>query len=212
MGRRTLKVMPADMINEIPGMYALAANETAENLAWGVFRDAFTTTGTIDGKALCATDHPLAGGGTSSNKGTTALSAAAVSTAVAAMMRWKTPQGRIYIGNMPKYLIVPPELKATAYEITRADLQGSSTAFSDANPVKDLALEPVVVPWLTDTKDWFLAIRPEDQLEGLEFYWGDAPDFANGEERKSLIYWGNVTMSASAGFTTWRQVYGSEVT
>ena len=213
MGDRTLRVMPSEMVNAIPMLYADAANETLEYTAWGVMRNAFTTVGTIDSKAMCANDHPLTIGGTASNYATGTFSRSTLNSAIAAFKQFVTPQGRVISNVMPKYLVVPIALEAAAKEALGADIAGvAGGVFTAAQAAASWGLELMVVPWLSDTNDWFLVADPSSQLEGLESYILTPPTFRNGEDEQNLIWFGNVQAHATFGFTTWRQVWGASVT
>lgn len=213
MGDRTLRVMPAGLINAIPSLYAEAANETLEYTAWGVLRNAFATAGTIDSKTLCASDHPLTIGGTASNYATGTFSRANLNSAIAAFKQFVTPQGRVISNVMPKYLVVPIALEAAAKEALGANIAGvAGGVFNDSLAASSWGLELMVVPWLSDTNDWFLVADPMSQPEGLEAYVLTEPTFRNGEIPQELVWFGNVQAHAVFGFTSWRQVWGASVT
>jgi len=199
-----------DMKSAYPALYSIAAASKIEDLAWTVLKEAFTTNGP-DGQPLCDDAHPLAYGGTADNKGTTALSAAAISVARAAIRRWRSEQGRINVIGAPKFLIVPPELEATAQAAAQAGANLADLKVDDANVVARMGLQVLVVPWLTDVTDWFLVHDPAMFVQGLEFWERAAPDFMSGFDGENRYYWGNTTMRYSAGHTWFPQVWGASV-
>src|SRR5574337_1853304 len=68
-----------------------------------------------DGKALCATDHPLVSGGTNANKPTTDvdLNETALEAAVIAIAAWKDERG-LLIAAKPRKLVIPPAYQFVA--------------------------------------------------------------------------------------------------
>jgi hypothetical protein len=201
-----------NMKSAFPMLYGDSSNESAENVAFSVLRDAFTTVG-ADGKTLCADDHPLTGGGTIDNKATAALSAATALAAEAAMMAWVSPNGHIEQGNRPRYLVVPTALKGTAIAVANAGANLGVLSITDANVVAaEYGLEVLVVPWLTDANDWFYAVDPAKRLQGLELYWRKTPSYKSGWNDEGRYWFMNTLFRMSVGWINPRQVYGSSVT
>lgn len=99
---------------------ALKARVTQDDNAFKLFRNAFTTTLTADGSALCST-HTLIGGGTVVNNTTTALSHSSLYTAIVALKQQKDQAG-VLLGNSPSILLVPTPLWKKAIEITESAL------------------------------------------------------------------------------------------
>jgi hypothetical protein len=104
---------------------------TRDMNAFGLYRNAFTTTLTADGKALCADDHATQGGQTIDNLLTSVLKESALNDAIVAMVEQKAEDGTIR-GQMPSVLLVPPKLYKLACEITESELR-SGTANNDMN-------------------------------------------------------------------------------
>lgn len=98
--------------------------------ASAILNGAFTTVGS-DGKALCATDHPLTGGGTQSNKITSVLSATSLNDALLALRAMTNEQG-VLLGYSANTLVVPPALAKLAEEIVNSPLS-SGTDHNDKN-------------------------------------------------------------------------------
>jgi len=123
-----------------------------------------------DGKALLATDHPLAGGGTFSNKLATAadFSETALEDILIQIRKAKDDRG-IPIALTPKKVIVPPELEYVATRILDSDLR-AGTADNDINAVKRKGIfssAPHIITRLTDADAWFVKT---DCPEGLKYF------------------------------------------
>jgi hypothetical protein len=137
-----------------------------------------------DGKALCATDHPLVDSvKTVDNLATGALTEANLRLA---MLKFRGILGEA--GNLvvirPNKLIIPPALEYTARVLLNSTLLPGSD-FNDINIVKG-ALDVVVMDYLgsaatgnvaTDAY-WFLQ-APEHEMN---FYWRVKPEFKAMEE------------------------------
>lgn len=104
---------------------------TRDNTAFGLFRNAFTTTLTADGIALISAAHLTLNGTTVSNSVSGALTEANLNTAIVSLMEQKAQDGTIR-GNVPSCLLVPPQLFKTACEIVDSELR-SGTANNDIN-------------------------------------------------------------------------------
>ena len=100
--------------------FAMVARVTQDDNAFALFRNAFTTTLTADGSALCAT-HTLIGGGTVVNNTTGALSTTTLNTGIVALRQQKNQAG-VILGNVPNCLLVPSALFKKAVEITESAL------------------------------------------------------------------------------------------
>lgn len=102
----------------------------------------------------------------------TALGIDSLGTAVATMLK-QTDQNGYPISVLPRFLVCPPELKATADSLYRSTIVVSGTANSDrvtpnANTFFGLA-EPAVSPYISNTnftgnstKQWYLFGNPGD--------------------------------------------------
>lgn len=110
--------------------FALAARESQSYNAFGLFRNAFTTTLTPDGSAFITTSHALIGGGTQSNQlvtanisgaASTALTTAAVQVAQKILAEMKAQSG-ISARCVGDVLLVPPALFFSANQISHSAL------------------------------------------------------------------------------------------
>ena len=104
--------------------FAMVARVTQDDNAFALFRNAFTTTLTADGAALCAT-HTLIGGGTVVNNSTAALTPTSLNTALVAIAQQKNQAG-VIMGNSASILLVAPTLFKHATEITQSALIADS--------------------------------------------------------------------------------------
>lgn len=121
-----------------------------------------------DGKELCATDHPLEGGGTFANELSTAadLSEASLEDVVNLIEGFVDERG-IPIAAMARKLVVPTGLQFTAHRILRSTLR-SGTGDNDINAMKSMGLFPdgvVKNHRLTDSDAWFVLSDVPDGLK-----------------------------------------------
>ena len=72
--------------------FAIKAKDTQDYTAFGLFRNGFTTALTADGVSIFNSAHPLIGGGTQSNYGTSALTPTSLNTALVNMLEQKDHQ------------------------------------------------------------------------------------------------------------------------
>lgn len=141
-------------------MLGLSYARSKENISMAVFRNAdSTTTITLpDGKALVATDHPSPSGyGTAdqSNKGTTALSVAALEAAQIAANRFLTPKGEPMYVNLDT-IVIPPELRYTADRIVGSEQGGVNLSTSLAVNTQYKRWNVLVSPYLSDSNNYYL--------------------------------------------------------
>lgn len=179
--------------------------------AASLLNNAFSSSHTwSDGKPLCATNHPKspnASSGTFSNKGTSALSASALSATRIAMARFKDDKGN-ELGLMPNELWVPPELEDTAIEITRSVLDPDSAN----NAVNPQAGRWTVIPWqrLSDTNNWFVTDSVWRQQVAKWYDRESLEVMLVHESTTHLVY--EMKLHYSYGVDDWRFIYGHEVT
>ena len=112
-----------------------------------------------DGKSLFATDHPLTGGGTNSNRPSTAadLNETSLEAAVIQIAGWTDERG-LLIAAKPRKLVVPPALMFVATRLLETSLR-VGTNDNDINALKSNGSIPegyAVNHFLTDTNAWFL--------------------------------------------------------
>ena len=112
-----------------------------------------------DGKELCATDHPLASGGTFANELSTAadLSETSLEQSLIDIAAFVDERG-LKIAMQGVKLIIPKELQFTAERILRSP-QRVGTADNDINAMASMGMMPQgyrVNHYLTDTDAFFI--------------------------------------------------------
>ncbi len=135
-----------------------------------ILNNAFSGTTYGDGKVLCATDHPLVGGGENSNTPTVAadLNETSLEAAVIQIAGWTDERG-LLIAAKPKKLIIPPNLQFVATRLLETEGR-VGTADNDINAIKSNGVVPqgyTVNNYLTDTDNWFLTT---DVPNGLKHF------------------------------------------
>lgn len=136
---------------------ARAMSYTKQVKAAAVLNNAFSSSYLGgDGKALCATDHPLVGGGTNSNKASVGvdLNETALENAIIQIAAWTDERG-LLIAAKPKKIILPPALQFVAERLFKTTGR-VGTADNDINTVKGMGLSHTINHFLTDTNAWFM--------------------------------------------------------
>jgi len=160
-----------------------------------------------DGKALCATDHPI-DGSTVSNKATVELNESTLLNAMISIRTNFKDQAGLKIFARGRRLVVPPSLEPTAIRLTKTELR-PGTADNDVNAIMmtsgGLPEGYMVNDYLTDTNNWFLLTNIDglSYMERVKFETDMQVDFVTdnllvkGYERYSF------------GYYNWRSIYGS---
>ena len=144
---------------------------TKQVKAAAVLNNAFSSSFTGgDGKELCATDHPLANGGTFSNELATAadLNETSLEQSLIDIAAFVDERG-LRIAIQGRKLIVPKELQFTAERILKTPLR-TATADNDINAIKNMGMIPEgyrVNHFLTDTDAFFIMT---DAPNGLKHF------------------------------------------
>ena len=162
-----------------------------------------------DGKALCATDHPI-DGGTVANKPTVDVDLNE-STLLNGMISIRTnfkDQAGLKVFARARKLIVPPQLEPVAIRLTKTELR-PGTADNDVNAIMftggGLPDGYMVNDFLTSQYAWFLLTNIDGlaYMERVKFETDMQVDFVTdnllvkGYERYSF------------GYYNWRSIYGS---
>lgn len=198
---------------------ARVAKSHLDSIVFGLLGTGFAAPG-YDGVPFFGV-HPLTpfgGTGTAqSNKGTDALNAASLQSAITQMMRFTDDQGRP-AGTTPTVLVVPPELywEATVLLTSALFPDPISTAAQDlgANPLRGM-LTVLATPYLSSPSDWFLldtarVVRAIVLQMRKEFEFGALEGSSeNGFLRDQFLY--GVRARYNAGFGDWRAAFGSQV-
>lgn len=164
-----------------------------------------------DGKSLFATDHPLVGGGTNSNRPSSGvdLNETSLEAAIVQIQQWKDERG-LLIAAKPVKLVVPPALQFVAERLMKTQLR-VGTSDNDINAVVSMGAVPggyTVNNFLTDSNAWFIKT---DVPNGLKMFvrkpmeTGMDTDFDTGNsrfkarERYSMGYSDSLGMWGSPG-------------
>ena len=202
LGKRYVKALARSMANtkEVKGADVLN-NAFSASFAGG------------DGKALIATDHPLAGGGTAANRATTMadLNETSLEDALIDISTFTDDRG-LTISVQATKLVVPPQLVFVADRILESTLR-VGTADNDINAIRNTGVLPggyTVNHYLTDPDAFFLLTTVTEMGEGLKMFQRTAmetsmePDFSTGNLRYKA------RERYSFGFSDWRGIYGSQ--
>ena len=131
---------------------------TKQVKAAAVLNNAFTAVGG-DGKALCATDHPLTSGGAFSNEPAVAadLNETSLEDALISIAGFVDERGmKVALRGMK--LIIPRQLQFVAERLMVSNLR-VGTADNDTNAIRSMGLLPdgyTVNDFLTDPDAWFV--------------------------------------------------------
>ena len=185
--------------------------QTKEIYGANVLNTATTYNASIggDGKALCATDHPI-DGGTVSNKPAVDVDLNE-RTLLNGMISIRTnfkDQAGLKVFARGRRLVVPPALEPTAIRLTKTELR-PGTADNDVNAIMmtagGLPEGYMVNDYLTSARAWFLLTNIDglSYMERVKFETDMQVDFVTdnllvkGYERYSF------------GYYNWRSIYGS---
>jgi hypothetical protein len=150
---------------------ARAMAYTKQVKAATILNNAFSSGTTYgDGKELCATNHPLVGGGTNSNEPATAadLNETSLEAACIQIAAWTDERG-LLIAAKPKKMVIPPALQFVATRLLETEGR-VGTADNDLNAIKSNGVVPggyCINHYLTDTDAWFLTT---DVPNGLKHF------------------------------------------
>lgn len=156
-------------IRQIPVKLARAAKRTLSKFAFNLIVSNPTLG---DSKTLFHSDH--------SNLGSDALSAASFTARRLAMMKQKEAGSNEVLSIPPAYLLVPPELEETAYNLFVRNTN------NDPQYVQTVKPEIIPIWYATDADDWYLAADPAD-ITGIEI------GFLDGNEEPELFVQDNPT-------------------
>ena len=189
---------------------ARSMSQTKQTIAANVLNNAFDTNVIGgDGKELCATDHPLANGGTFSNELATAadLSETSLEQSLIDIAAFVDERG-LKIALQGRKLIIPKELQFTAERILKSPLR-TGTSDNDINAILNMGMIPEgyrVNHYLTDTDAFFIMTDAPNGLK--QFVRSPIKTAIEGD-----FDTGNVRFKArerySFGFSDARGIFGS---
>jgi len=189
------------------------ADDLIEDVAASVFINAFSATAAgPDGKALCATDHPLrnsVSGATYNNTPftTTSLSPDALNDAFVNLAETPDESGFIR-GLTPKYLLVSPNLERRAKEILHSEL----IPYSAENTTNIFAnsLELIVWDRLSYIPNAWFVLTDKSQHSLYIFMHTDPTIVVDNQvDYKTRTLYTEVLTKFAVGFDDWRGVYGA---
>ena len=195
-------------IATLPKALNRSVKHTVEQDAMNVLNRAYNNAYVgADGKELCASDHPLEGGGTFSNRLDVSADLDITSFEQALIDIGGYVDGRgLKIAAKPKRLIVHPNDAWQAEKILKS-AQTPGTANNDYNPaVNVLPSGYVVMHWLTDGDAWFVQT---DVPNGLKFFWRRSPEFGKDNDFDAEVAKFKTTYRIDVGWTEPRNIHGS---
>ncbi|MDO8588964.1 MAG: Mu-like prophage major head subunit gpT family protein [Armatimonadota bacterium] len=196
------------------------ARRHQDELVFSLLKNGFGSA-CYDGQYFFDTDHSEGESGTQSNKGTSALSATSLQSAISAMVKFKDDRGKP-LGVIPDVLVVPPDLQWTAMELLNSayypDLVsqtgGTGGTQKLATNVLKGRLDLVVSPYLTDGNDWFL-LCTTGPVKPVVFQSRVPVEFSalegnseTGFMRDEYLY--GVRARYNVGYGLWQMAYGSQ--
>lgn len=218
--RTSMEMMDDDQHSVIEKMaddLGESARDHKENVAWGLFNDAFAGTiyrgipeGDAVSRALCSTAHVgLKDGATRSNRLSpdVAFSVSGLQAAITNFRLTKGPSGR-QIRIVPKTVLAHPNDEFTIAQVLDST-QEPFTADNQINAVSAarMGLSAVTSPYLTDTDNWFLLADKSNH----SIKWYDRMEFKfdrNKDAQTKDALWDGMYRGA-ATFETWYGVVGS---
>jgi len=203
------------IMNQRPAALAMSAVRTRQKHGAQFFNGAFSVNNSFyvnsEGLSVCNDSHTTTSGASTStgfdNKGTAALSAAAVSAARTQMRGFRGDQAE-RITVMPDELVVPPDLQDRALEITKSG-QDPESANNAINPQQGRYR---LIDWeyMNDTNNWFLM---DSGMRRKSLFWVDRieKEFGRIEDFDTLVAKFRCYMRYSWAWVDWRFIYGAEV-
>lgn len=161
-----------DIISKFTRYLVQSMEHTKETKGANILNNAFDNSYTYgDGVELCATNHPLGGGGTYANELATPadLSEASLEDMVIGISQFVDEKG-LPMSVMPQKLIVPTQLQHEAYRILYSNGR-PTTSDNDANALKEMQQIPegfCVNHRLTDPDAFFIITNVMDGLKYFE--------------------------------------------
>lgn len=156
----SIEVDESDVQDDQTGKYGIQAKSIGaslktfpDELLFQTLLPAGNSTVCYDGQYFFDTDHPIGEtGNVQSNIGSSALDAASFAAARTVLRKMQDDNARpTYNQNMDLLLVIPPDLENTAMTILNAQVLASGATNTLYN-----AAQVLIVPWLTDTNNWYL--------------------------------------------------------
>jgi hypothetical protein len=199
------------VVKKLSSELGRSAMETRQVVAASVFNSGFTGVNGPDGVTLFATNHPLIGGGTQTNRASVASDPDVTSIQLALTdMRTTVDHRGKRLRIPPKKMIVPPTLEFIAAELLGGQ-DRSDTANRAINAFKRRSGLPSFETWmvwdyLTDQHAWMIEGDPQDTE--LRFYNRESFNVVHDIEFSSRSIMTAGWMRFSVGFNGFYGVYG----
>jgi len=201
--------------NEYPSMMVDVYNHTkvvmVANLLNRAFNSSYPTL--YDAKELCATDHPLAGGGTASNELATAadLSEATVEAMIELMQRTPNEDGVLINRYRPTLLITSPSTWGTNVRLTQSQFTTDVSSNRGDNTVNAITsvygLQTFTHPYLQDADASFIL---DSARTPLEVIYARRPTLYPGYIEQGTRNWvWTSKMQLAVKATGWRGIVGT---
>jgi len=163
----------------------------------------------VDGKSLCATDHPLSKvpGATVANKPSSAVDFDPTSLQ-SALETWETwvNDNNLPLLIKPKYVVSGPKQRDIITK-TLGSLQMPFTGDNEINAVREWELDKMILHYLTDDDAWYILSRPADHF--MKWFWRVRPVFRGYDDPDTGNARYLVRFRTSVGFTHWWGTYGT---
>ncbi len=192
------------------GRLARSTRETEEQIHAAIFNRAFNSS-YVGGDAveMISTAHTTPTG-SQSNKLTTSadISEASIEDLVIQIMDTRDARG-LRIPNNPQQIIVPNALMFEANRIVKSVLQ-NDTSNNAVNVIRALNIFPKGIltnRYLSDSDAWFIQT---DMPEGLTHYTRMPWTFDKDNDFETKNAKASVVGRLSAGWSNWRQIYGTD--
>lgn len=197
------------LMNRISGELGRSAALNKEQRVAGIYNNAFDPNFKgLDGKQLCAVDHPNLGGGTQSNRPAVDadLDLLPLQAAIESFDKWTDDRG-VPDPRVPVKLLVTPSFWIKANELLKTLYKPDT----NENTLNVVATEYNITPennhYLSDSDAWFLLA--DKDMHDVHMYLRKDDSFNNADDplTDDAIFTGRHRMSE--GFGDWRGVYGS---
>lgn len=202
------------IMKKMSGQLSESARQTIELEFATLIDNAFSgAPGTIhqgvDGKALCARDHPLLVGGTYANEPAvqTDLGIGALRAALERMERTVSERGLPQMLRGVKVLVSPTFQWVAKEMLSPGTEKAPYSNENQVNAFRDLNLSYMVYHHSVDDDLWLL-FAPKSQHD-VKFFWRQKILFENGDDFDTKDAKFSGFMRFSYGFTDWRGVDGS---
>lgn len=190
--------------NAAPALARIARN-SIETTIFSVYNNAFGTTTTPDGVALCSNSHVLVGGGTFDNLVTGDIAQATIEDAINKYSDMRDERNQL-VDMDGRIILAHPDQQWVIHELLKSQLRSDTNA-NASNALNQAGLSTVFSKYLTDKDAWFLL--SDSDKHRVIVYWRREPfsdstlDFDTRNMKTAMFY------RLSTGAADWRGVVGS---